>query len=133
MLELALRYGGKPVLMRDIAESQGISRKYLHALLTSLKSGGFVRSIRGSGGGYLLARTPAQIRVDEVVRALEGSLSITDCVEDPSTCPRSPRCVTHDLWQGVSAAVSTLLSAVTLEELVARHAAKTSETLMYHI
>jgi len=133
MLELALHYGGKPVLMRSIAENQGISRKYLHALLTSLKSAGFVRSVRGSGGGYLLAKAPANIRVDDVVQALEGSLSITDCVEDPKVCHRSSRCVTHELWQELSQAVARLLSAVTLEDLVARHAAKEAEVPMYHI
>lgn len=133
MLELALHYGGKPVLMRSIAESQGISRKYLHALLTSLKAAGFVRSVRGSGGGYMLARAPANIRVDDVVQALEGSLSITDCVEDPKVCSRSSRCVTHELWQELSQAVARLLAAVTLEDLVARHAAKEAAVPMYHI
>ena len=133
MLELALHYGGKPVLMRSIAENQGISRKYLHALLTSLRSAGFVRSVRGSGGGYLLAKAPANIRVDDVVQALEGSLSITDCVEDPKVCARSSRCVTHELWQELSQAVARLLSAVTLEDLVVRHAAKEAEVPMYHI
>jgi Rrf2 family protein len=68
MLELALNYGGKPVLMRHIAEKQEISRKYLHALLTSLKSAGLVRSVRGSGGGYLLAHPPSRIHVDQVGR-----------------------------------------------------------------
>ena len=133
MLELALHYGGKPVLMRSIAERQSISRKYLHALLTALKSGGFVRSVRGSGGGYLLARPPASIRINDVVQALEGSLSVTDCVEDPSTCERSAGCVTHELWLELSQAVEQLLSGITLEDLVTRHAAKAAEAHMYHI
>jgi Rrf2 family protein len=133
MLELALHFGGKPVLMRTIADSQGISRKYLHALLTSLKSAGMVRSVRGSGGGYLLAKPPAKLRVHDIVQVLEGSLSITDCVEDPSTCGRSPGCVTHELWQELSHAVETLLAGITLEDLVTRHGAKASESSMYHI
>jgi Rrf2 family protein len=133
LLELALNYGGKPVLMRAIAENQNISRKYLHALLTALKSAGYVRSVRGSGGGYLLAKPPAKIQVHDVLQVLEGSLSITDCVEDPDTCPRSQRCVTHELWQDLSAAVEKLLAGVTLQDLVVRHTAKASESLMYHI
>jgi Rrf2 family protein len=133
MLELALHYGGKPVLMRAIAENQSISRKYLHALLTSLKSAGFVRSVRGSGGGYLLAKPPSKIQVHDVLQVLEGSLSITDCVEDPQSCPRSDRCVTHELWQELSDAVQKLLANVTLQDLVSRHTAKAAETMMYQI
>jgi len=132
-VELALHYGGKPVLMRTVAENQGISRKYLHALLTSLKAAGFVRSIRGSGGGYLLAKSPERICINDVVQVLEGSLSITDCVEDPQSCARSPSCVTHELWQRLNGAVAGLLSTVTLADLVARHSARASEQLMYHI
>jgi Rrf2 family transcriptional regulator, iron-sulfur cluster assembly transcription factor len=133
MLELALNYGGKPVLMRTIADNQGISRKYLHALLTSLKAAGLVRSIRGSGGGYLLARAPSNIRVDEVVRVLEGSLSLTDCVEDASTCKRSSCCVTIDLWRELSAAIQNLLAGVTIQDLVTRQSEKASQALTYHI
>lgn len=133
MLELALHHGGRPVLMRNIAENQGVSRKYLHALLTSLKSAGLVRSVRGAGGGYLLARAPGQIRVDEVVQVLEGSLCVTDCVEDPASCDRHDRCATHDLWKELSAAVQQLLAGLTLEDLVARHTQKATAASMYHI
>ena len=133
LLELGLNFGGGPVLMRSIAESQNISRKYLHALLTALKAAGFVRSVRGSGGGYLLAKPPAEIPIHDVLRVLEGSLCITDCVEDPNTCDRSRRCVTHELWQDLSGAVERLLSDITLEDLVTRHTARASDTLMYHI
>jgi len=133
MLELALNFGGKPVLMRSIAENQGISRKYLHALLTSLKAAGLVRSVRGSGGGYLLAKTPSNIRVNEVVRVLEGSLSLTDCVEDDRTCKRSSNCVTIELWRQLSEAMENLLASVTLQDLVTRQAEKSSRALTYHI
>ena len=133
ILDLALHYCTKPVLMRNIAENKGISRKYLHALLTSLKSAGYVRSVRGAGGGYMLARAPAQIPVDKVLQVLEGSLRVTGCAEDPSTCDRSPRCVTHELWQELSAVVEQLLSGFTLEDLVNRHAVKAAEAPMYHI
>lgn len=133
MLELALNYGGKPVLMRQIADNQGISRKYLHALLTSLKAAGLVRSVRGSGGGYMLAKAPARIKVDQIVKVLEGSLSLTDCVEDASTCERSDSCVTIELWRQVSDSMVSLLSAVTLEDLVARQAEKAAQALTYHI
>ena len=65
MFELARSFGGAPVLMSAVAERQDLSRKYLHALLTTLKSAGLVRSVRGAGGGFLLARPPAEIRISE--------------------------------------------------------------------
>ena len=133
MLELALRYGSGPVLMRDIAESQGVSRKYLHALLTALKSGGLVRSVRGAAGGYVLARSPTEIRVTSVIQALEGSLNLTDCVDNPQTCGRSSGCVTHEIWRGLSRSLEQQLSQLTLQDLVVRHASKSAETTMYYI
>ena len=133
MVELALHFGEKPVLMRTIADNQGISRKYLHALLTSLKVAGYVRSVRGAGGGYVLARDPASIRINEVLGVLEGSLCITDCVQDPATCDRSERCVTHNLWLKMSSAIDQLLAEVTLQDLVTEHAANAADSAMYHI
>lgn len=133
MLELGLHYGGKPVLMRTIAEKQDLSRKYLHALLTALKTAGLVRSIRGSSGGYVLAKPPSQIRVNDVVQVLEGSLAVTECVEDPTTCDRSSKCVAHELWGELSRSIENLLAEVTLEDLVNRQAAKASKATMYHI
>jgi len=133
MGELALAHGGGPVLMRTIAERHSISRKYLHALLTSLRAAGLVRSVRGSGGGYVLARSPEQIRLREVVQALEGSLSFADCVQDASLCAHSSGCIGLPLWRDLSHAVERLLGGITLADLVAEHGRAGTDAGMYHI
>ena len=133
MLELALRDGSGPVIMREIADSQGISRKYLHSLLGSLKAAGLVRAIRGSGGGYLLAKPPSNIRASEVLLSLEGPFAPVDCVGDSSICDRVDICVTREIWQEIGEAIERILAGITLEQLAARQNAKLSQRSMYHI
>lgn len=119
MLELARQFGKAPVLMSTLAERQGLSRKYLHALLTALKSAGLVRSLRGPGGGFILARPPAQIKLSEILHAAEGPLSLVDCVADRRACNRSKRCPARRVWRDLSGAVEDVLDNVTLEDMVA--------------
>jgi Rrf2 family protein len=133
MLELAVRYGGGPVTMSDIELSQGISRKYMHALLSRLKAAGLVNAVRGSGGGYLLAVPPSRIRLSDVVEALEGPFSVVGCVEDNALCERTEYCATREVWRDVSEAVRDVLSEITLEQLAARQNAKRDRSVMYHI
>lgn len=118
MLELANRFGEEPVLMSTVAESQNLSRKYLHALLTPLRSAGLVRSVRGAHGGFVLARPPAHIKLSEVLHAVEGSLSLVDCVADPRVCDRSKRCPARRVWEALSSAVTDMLDHVTLEDMM---------------
>jgi Rrf2 family protein len=133
MLELASAYGGSPVLMRTIAEKHEISRKYLHALLTSLRVSGIVRSVRGSGGGYVLARPPDQIKISEVLRTLEGSLCFAECVDDRQVCRRSGACVGHDLWTELSRMIERHLDRLSLAELASRRAGEAPAESMYFI
>lgn len=118
MLELARCFGGSPVLMGTLAEREDLSRKYLHALLTALKSAGLIRSVRGTGGGFVLARSPSQIRLSEVLHALEGSLSLVDCVADTRACAKSNQCPARRVWQELSGAIENVLDNVTLEDLI---------------
>ena len=120
MLELARCSGESPVLMSTLAEREDISRKYLHALLTALKSAGLVRSVRGAGGGFVLSKDPAETRLSEILRAVEGPLSLVDCVADRRACDRSNRCVARGVWQDLSDAIESMLDSITLEDLVAR-------------
>ena len=108
-------------MMQTIAERQGVSRKYLDAIFTSLKSAGLVRSRRGAGGGHLLARDPADIQLGEIFRALDGPVALVDCVADPQVCARSHRCVTKGVWAEVSDAVERTLNSFTLADLVREH------------
>lgn len=120
MLELALGFGEGPILMNTISENQDVSRKYLYALLSSLKAAGLVRSVRGTGGGYVLARRPSEISLGDIIRALEGSLCLVDCVDDTAVCERSAACVAREVWQELSRKIESFLDRMTLEDLRVR-------------
>ncbi|MBN1360919.1 MAG: RrF2 family transcriptional regulator [Sedimentisphaerales bacterium] len=122
MCELARSFGEGPLRMSAIAERQGLSRKHLHALLTSLKSAGLVRSIRGPRGGFVLTRVPSKIRLSEVLHALEGPLSLVHCVQDGRACDRANRCAARNVWQKLSSAIEDVLDGVTLQDLVGQEA-----------
>jgi Rrf2 family protein len=119
MFELARGFGPDPVLMSTVAERQGLSRKYLHALLTALKAAGLVRSVRGVGGGFVLTRPPEEIKLSEVLHALEGPLSLVECVGDKRACERSNRCPTRRVWRDLAGAIENVLENVTLGDLAA--------------
>ena len=135
MLELALHYGDGPVLVKDIARSQEISRRYLEHLIVSLQAAGLVKTIRGAKGGCVLAKLPSEIKLGEVVEALEGSVAPANCVDDSKLCPRVKLCVTHDIWVKMKEAIVNVLNSVTLEDMVVWQKEKLegSETPAYHI
>ncbi len=106
-----------PISLKDIASDQQIAEKYLEQLLASLKKAGMVETIRGSQGGYVLSRTPAEITVGEVIIALEGDFAITDCQRDGS-CSEQSTCATRKIWTRISDAVSNALESVTLQDML---------------
>ena len=120
ILELAKNDGNGPLQIKTIAQHQDISVKYLEQLMTILKSSGFVRSIRGSKGGYLLARAPNEIRLNEVFNCLEGLATTVDCVRDSHYCQRTADCVTRQVWTQVQNAIKNVLQSITLQDLVDR-------------
>lgn len=120
MLELALHYGEGPILLKEIAERQGISEKYLWHLINTLKMTGLVTSQRGMRGGYALGKAPEVITVREILQILEGSLCLVDCVENPSLCERAPSCITRDIWGEVSQDMQQTLQNTTLAAMVER-------------
>ncbi len=133
-VDLAENYEGAPVSMAAIAKRHGISRKYLHAILSVLKSSGVVRSLRGVTGGYVLTRDPSRIRVIDILEALEGPLALADCVQDSAVCQRAGGCVTREVWRELSRAIEMVLSGTTLGDLVLRNQkAKDQFPPMYHI
>ena len=134
LLELALSYGQGPVHLKDIAAKQQISLKYLEQLIASLRAAGFVKSIRGAKGGYLLTRPPQEISLSEVFQALEGSLAPVACVDDAGACLRANFCVTRDVWKEMKEALDKVLGPLTLKDLVEKHREKTKpQELMYYI
>lgn len=110
------------MMMQTIASNQGVSRKYLDTIFSSLKNAGLVHSRRGIGGGHLLAKEPEQIRLGDILRAVEGPLSLVDCVGSPEFCVRSHRCVTRDVWTEIGQAIEGVLDSITLADLVQKYA-----------
>ena len=121
MLELALAYGDGYILLKDIAKKQNISVGYLEQIIPGLKSAGLINSSRGAHGGYVLARPPEKINLYEIVTALEGPVSLVECVNSPEVCDRVDFCVTRDLWDEVSEKIDTTLTSKTLLDLVHKH------------
>ena len=124
LLDLAVHGGKGPVLLRDIAQRQQISLMYLEHLVTPLIAAGIVRSTRGPRGGIWLAKPPQEIKLNEVVRLLEGSTAPVECVNSPETCPRSDFCVTRDVWGELKKAVNGVLESTTLQNLLERQKGK---------
>ena len=124
MLELALHYGEGPILLKDIAERQGISEKYLWQLINPLKTTGLVNSLRGAHGGYVLAKAPEAISLKAILQILEGSLCLVDCVDNPALCERSLSCISRDIWGEASKNMQQTLEDTTLAAMVERQKEK---------
>ena len=124
MVDLALSGQGQPISLKDVAQRQQLSDKYLEQIVTPLSRAGLVRSVRGAGGGYLLTRRPEEYTVGEILRPLEGDLAPVECATDAQFCERSGQCVTVELWQQIHRAVSEVVHRTTLADLVARQREK---------
>ena len=120
ILELAMSGNKGPLQLKIIAQRQDISVKYLEQLMVVLKAAGFVRSIRGSKGGYMLAKAPDQIELIDVLHCLEGTVITVECVENKDYCVRAADCAARDLWVKVQKAIDDVLKSVTLQDLVNR-------------
>ena len=134
MLDLAIHQGEGPVKVREIAERQQISRRYLEQLMLRLSSQGFVRAVRGRSGGFVLTKPPSQIILGEIVEALEGQINLVECANDLSVCNRASVCTTREIWEDVSHVIAHHLYQITLEDMAQRHRERQElETHMYHI
>jgi len=127
MMELAAHYGEGLVLLRQIAERQEISEKYLWHLINPLKSAGLIHATRGAHGGYVLAKPPAKISVGDILLALEGPLCLVDCVEKASICRRSSSCITRDLWGEASKVLMERFNSTSLADMVERQKLKAAK------
>ena len=131
VLELAENYGKGPLQLKAIAQAQELSVKYLEQLMAVLKSAGIVTSVMGAKGGYILAKSPDEIKVSDCFNCLEGPVITTECVDNSSFCPRTTDCVARGLWVEVQGAIMTVLQSKTLQNLVDE--AKENKVLNYHI
>ena len=118
MLDLAEQDGGYVPLV-EVAARQGISEKYLEGIIALLSRAGLVKSLRGKGGGYCLARTPEEYTVGEILRITEGSLAPVSCLDDAkNACPRAGECLTLPMWEKLYATISNFLDSVTLVSIL---------------
>lgn len=118
MIELARHYNQGPLQINDIAKKQDISVKYLEQLIIPLKKANYIKSIRGSKGGYILARSPEEITIGEIVAILEGGLCLTSCIKDPKSCIKFDTCPTRKVWERVSKAIYEELNAISLHDML---------------
>jgi len=122
MVDLAQQSEGRPIALADVARRQDISLSYLEQLFSKLRRNGLVKSVRGPGGGYLLSDPPHNIRISEIVLAVDEPIHATRC------CPGSPegcrgtheRCATHDLWEGLGNEIYGYLRSVTIADVCQR-------------
>ena len=117
MLDVAIHAATGPVSLADISERQGISLSYLEQLFSRLRKHGLVTSIRGPGGGYRLGKCSAQIAVADVISAVDESINATKC-GGKGDCQSGHQCLTHSLWNELSARIEEFLRNITLSELV---------------
>ncbi len=122
MLNLAKHYhnGDSSIVLKNLSEEEDISIRYLEQIIIPLKINQLVKSIRGAGGGYKLARHPSEIKLVEILKSLEGSCCLVECVEDDEYCTRIPVCAAHDVWKEASSMLKNFFENITLEDLVKR-------------
>jgi Rrf2 family protein len=120
LVELAHRYGEGQVQSAAIANAQSIPEPYLDQLLTTLRRAGFIRSVRGPQGGHALIRDPRDLRLSEVISALEGSLAPIACLDDPEGCRKTTSCCLRSVWQEIEAATLRVLEGITIADLAER-------------
>jgi rrf2 family protein (putative transcriptional regulator) len=118
MIELALHHGKGPLPLNNIAQNEGISKKYLNQLMGPLELAGLVRVVRGKNGGFLLARTPAEITLGDILYAVEGDMSLLDCVKNSKLCYRSEECFSRSTWVELSQLINNYLRATTLSDIL---------------
>lgn len=121
LLDLAEHQNGGYIALKDIAERQNISKKYLEQIIPIFNKSGTLRANRGSQGGYQLAKSPDKYTVGEILRLTEGSLSPVSCAEeDPVECERSGECAMQPVWCGLNKVINEYLDGITLQDILDR-------------
>jgi Rrf2 family protein len=118
MVNLARHYknSNEPIILKNVSEEEGISIRYLEQIIIPLKINRLVKSIRGAGGGYILARKPTEIKICDILQALEGSCSLVECIEDETFCDKIKTCGTHEIWKGATELLRNYFENLTLQD-----------------
>lgn len=118
MIDLAMHPDEGPIRVKDIAARQNISEKYLEQIISMFNKAGYVKSVRGAQGGYLLTQSPKEYTVGMILRLAEGSIAPVSCVEDSAEeCEKKGACVSAMLWQKMNDAVNEVVDNTTLQDL----------------
>lgn len=118
MVDLARR-GEEYVPLKEIAESEGISQKYLESIMTALSKGGFVDAVHGKGGGYRLNRSPDKYTIGSILKLTEGSLAAVSCTtQGPAACSRSECCQTKPMWDKLDKMIDDFFEGITVADLL---------------
>ena len=128
MVDIAAHFDNKPIALADVAERQEISLSYLEQLFGKLRRGGLVKSVRGPGGGYLLAHAADETRIADIILAVDEQIKTTRCTPgSPVGCKSNKsRCLTHELWEELGNKIYLYLSSVTLAHVVEKRILGTS-------
>ena len=120
MVDIAAHTEGKPIALADVAERQEISLSYLEQLFGKLRRGGLVKSVRGPGGGYLLAFAASDTRISDIILSVDEPIKTTRCTPgSPSGCKSNKsRCLTHDLWEELGNKIHLYLNSVSLADVI---------------
>lgn len=122
MLDLAEHRGEGFIALKDIAERQDISKKYLEQIVPMLNKAGVLRTTRGYQGGYQLAKNPDECTVGDILRITEGSLAPVACLDGPvNLCEKADSCMTLEVWKGLDRVISEYLDSVTLQSILDSH------------
>lgn len=119
MLHFAQRGGEEYIPLKEIAEAEGISQKYLESIMTTLSKAGFVDAVHGKGGGYRLNRAPEEYTVGSILHLTEGGLTAVSCTsQGPSACSRSQCCNTLPMWERLDQLINDFFEGITLADLL---------------
>src|SRR5574341_98954 len=120
IFEVARHYGKGPITIKEIADRQGISFSYLEQILHKLGKAVLIESVRGPGGGYLLARKPSALTIGDIVRALEGPIALSHCLEpgESGDCNQADDCVAKIVWAKVGAKIEEALDSISFDDLL---------------
>lgn len=123
VFEIARHYGKGPISIKEITERQGISFSYLEQILHKLGKAGLIESVRGPAGGYLLARKPSDLTIGDIIRALEGPIALSHCLEpgEAADCYQTDACVARMVWAKVGAKIEEALDSISFHDLLQQH------------
>ena len=118
MADIAKNGAGEPVPLKDVAERQDLSKLYLSQLATPLRNASLLRSVWGNRGGYALARPVDEINLLDIIEAVDGPISVIDCLQDPETCDRIDFCECIGVWRDINDSIVRTLENYTLNDLI---------------